>query len=651
MSGFEPIAGTIAFVALIDPGLRGFSWIYGKYKLGKSFGRDYHSLEILYRSEIVRFIQIRDQKIDLLGDSPLNDPKTRLKNAVHERLVLELEALEECEELVRKHDARHLEAEEREANKDDGSASDNQKGTLPLTVSSSASRASTNANRLTDSTVVSSTSSATTVAPSTTTTSRSRSGRSHFSTWKKRFSFHQSKKSGSTLTHISSPILATSIAEQEAQKELQRGRENIHAKSTFTERAMWAIGERERFIELVNKLKEHNDYFVSLLQIQLAIKRNESINESEPSPLLDPARRIAYRLRRLIQAIAAGEYQDHQQFQIMLYDDPFQLRSRLAKGSPISIGLRPSSSVFAFQLLNPSLENTESPAPQTMDNISVFFEVPSLDHPSQTADMPPRASDSITLSFDKLWDTLKVLEGRHPQPRSFCHAIGTLKEVGVASHGPIALLLDRTPYRLSKTLTQTLKDPAGSNMLRKKYLIFRARLAYVLAATFLQFLLAGQPLDYTSDSLYYYARPATTALSSDEMVSMLVAPYIQLENIGAATFPVSSTSVLTSAAETVTNDQIMVQRLGVVLYEVGTWKAITEPHQDWRARSSAARFGKLELVRCWPTVDYFNAVHACLEWMAGDLWNVEEQAIQLAAKVVTPLKRQLSTLPPEFQTG
>ena len=127
---FEPISGSIGAVALIDPALRGVSWIYGKYKLQKQFGEHYQALTVKYTAEVARFVIIRDQKIHVLEKSPLNEAETFLNEAIRARLVLEVKAFEECEKLMEEHDRRGREQENNEESDRHGgqSSSDNQAG-------------------------------------------------------------------------------------------------------------------------------------------------------------------------------------------------------------------------------------------------------------------------------------------------------------------------------------------------------------------------------------------------------------------------------------------------------------------------------------------------------------------------------------------
>lgn len=118
---FEPISGTIGAMALLDPALRGFSWTYGKYKLLKQFGDHYMAEAIKYRSEVARFVYIRDLKTDAFKNSPLNESETFFIAAFRDRLILAVETLEECEELVAKHDPGFLKGEPKDGDPTPGS--------------------------------------------------------------------------------------------------------------------------------------------------------------------------------------------------------------------------------------------------------------------------------------------------------------------------------------------------------------------------------------------------------------------------------------------------------------------------------------------------------------------------------------------------
>lgn len=115
-----------------------------------------------------------------------------------------------------------------------------------------------------------------------------------------------------------------------------------------------------------------------------------------------------------------------------------------------------------------------------------------------------------------------------------------------------------------------------------------------------------------------------------------VAPYYKLEAIGAAVHCQSSAGLLTTGAEPVSEYRLKVQKLGVVLYEVGVWKAVASMTEDCRSSFAAARSDKTVLLRYLP-VSYFNAVHACLDWTPQDSDESDGLAKGLSSKAVAPL--------------
>lgn len=123
-----------------------------------------------------------------------------------------------------------------------------------------------------------------------------------------------------------------------------------------------------------------------------------------------------------------------------------------------------------------------------------------------------------------------------------------------------------------------------------------------------------------------------------------VASYHQLKAIGAATHRQSSAGLLTTGAEPVSEDQIKVQKLGVLLHEVDIWNTAATEAEDWRARFAAAKSKKAELLACLP-VSSFNAVHECLDWTPRDFDDADGLAKWLGLKVVAPLKDALDRLP------
>ena len=215
-------------------------------------------------------------------------------------------------------------------------------------------------------------------------------------------------------------------------------------------------------------------------------------------------------------------------------------------------------------------------------------------------------------------------------------------------------------YVRSKTLQEALKDPVESHLRIVKFVLHRIRLAYVLAVSFLHFVLVGTPLDCHAGLLQYYSdhgsqkqsqgQSQNHPLQDHELAAQRIAPYYQLKAIGSAVHCQSSAGLLITVGEPVGEDQIKVQKLGVLLYEVGMWKTVATNAEDWRSRSAAARSEKSELLKCLPAY-CFNAVHACLDWTPQDFEDSDGLANWLNAMVVSPLRQALESLSKEFQLG
>ena len=94
-----------------------------------------------------------------------------------------------------------------------------------------------------------------------------------------------------------------------------------------------------------------------------------------------------------MEAVAETKDSNSISFNILLHDDPFELRARIAGNvhTDISMSLRPDPSMFALQLTEPR-DGGDEPQPQ---NIPVFLEVPTIisaDNPSLTPLIEPQVT-------------------------------------------------------------------------------------------------------------------------------------------------------------------------------------------------------------------------------------------------------------------
>jgi hypothetical protein len=436
---------------------------------------------------------------------------------------------------------------------------------------------------------------------------------------------------------------------------LERDVKQKQKESTFIERAQWVTGERERFLELLEELTGHNDYFVSILVLRTYVQRNEHRASSQHAVLPTQITSVASHLQQLIRSMGATEASNRIFFHMMLMDSPFELRLKIGGDMPASALLRQSSSMFAFKLLEKPFGDTTSETTHQNDIISLLFEVPSHDHSNEDLEQQIEAERPQIKNFATKFLPIGNPENEteDPESRPWWAAIGTIKSITSrpqrSEPNPIAVFHDRHVYIRSKTLLQSFVDPEESKIIGKTYLIYRIRLAFTLASSFMHFILAGYPMEYLSQSLFYYNDSTSQLEPFDTLVlaERSIYPYVQLRAIGAFPSSKSFSSLLSGSVESASKDQIMVQQLGVLLCEVGRWKPISSA-KDWRSRASAARIQKTDLIKC-VTVGYFNVVHSCLEFTPQDVWTNDAQVVWLNANVVQPLRHILNSLPPEFQ--
>lgn len=671
---FEPISGTVGGVALVDPVLRGFSWTYGKYKLLKQFSDHYTSETIKYRSEVARFGYIRDLKIDAFETRLLNESETFFLDTFRDRLILAMEALEECEKLVQKHDPSFLEGklgDPDHGNTDPGSA---QSGLSPGKEGENATPSPVS---VTDSTTspqsaVRGTNTEPSSAGITLSTTTSGFGRSQAksSSLRSLLSFRKGKNKLSQSATPSAAARQLDLAStdlKETQKALEQSRIQFRKESGLVERLKWVAEERSRFIYLNKEIRRHNDYFLSLVGHRAGQKSRGASLTPKNEAISARTRNIASHLKRLIQSLGATKHSNRVSFQMMLLESPFKLRSRMGDALPFEALLRPSSSMFPFKVVETVAQaNNKSVAP-VKAKTSVIFEVPSPKQTNEDLMQQVKARHKIE-SFAESFPPISDPNHESNYDNTWWSAIGNINDITISaqadnSNEPISVFLDRGFYIEAKSLLASFNDPAFSKLATNTHLIYRLHLAYILASSFTYFLLADCPLDYISESLVYYSEEISDKPNTQHLAETRLAPYIALRPIGAPnSTPKSFSSIISSTVDLVSKDQMLLHRLGVLLCEVGSWKPIVVGEatvaernlgshhlHDWQGLASEARILAVNLVRC-ATSGYQRVVNACLDFTPQEGETIQAVGEWLEENVVVPLSRELDGLGPEFRT-
>ncbi|RKK76157.1 hypothetical protein BFJ68_g18053 [Fusarium oxysporum] len=299
------------------------------------------------------------------------------------------------------------------------------------------------------------------------------------------------------------------------------------------ERLKWVMRDRESFLGHLKELKEHNDYFSSVIQLRPSHQQQDDpLVADRLTSTTKKLRNTGYHLRRLIQGLSSVRDSQAMVFEIMLYDDPFEFHTKLRKDEPALTSLRTSSSAFAMQLLQVPMESSAATIPQLTLNYPVFLEVPpETQLPSR--DPPSEALPSIETVGD-LQNQLQYVK-MAPVTEGYCRPTGSLSANDTDRQSSIRIFYDTTPYTRSKTLLEALNNPAEHALRKLKFLGFRARLANVIATSFVHHVIAGYPLEYESKQLHYYSTTPdrTTQTQATDLAAARINPYIQLRAIGA----------------------------------------------------------------------------------------------------------------------
>ncbi|KAJ6032647.1 hypothetical protein N7540_003379 [Penicillium herquei] len=639
----DPITGTLAFVALADPALRGVSWIYGKYRLGREFGEHYSALTVKYKSEVARFVWIRDLKVDALEVSPLNEEETCLRDALHRRFVLEVKAFEECEKLMQ--NFHEMDNQEERA----VSGSQSVATSVETTPAANATAAKSNdddasaaqrAGHTTDEATL-----LTPVGTSSTHQSRTSSSKFHLPKFLKR-------------NKQSHDLVNTSVSFGQVERAFPGAKEDCaaydecvrvqHQESNLKNRTAWVLKLRKRFIELLDQITEHNNYFVSVLVLKDARKPEQSQIFDEMGQVSQMTKTVSSHLERLFESLAATEQSDKIYFQMMLLNDPFELWSIINEELPKNSLLRPMSSIFAFHLLKAPFKSSTLEPDGENGVLSLLFEVPTVGKTNKTLNERVKTERPAIDSFAQPFPTGEK-DYAHSIP--VWTAIGNVSDIVSKAHShdrdePIAVFRDRTSYVPSKTLQQSFNAPHVTRIGEIQYLRYRLRLACIIASSFTHFAFSKYPLDFASKSLYYYDDSAMLSSPDGESMNQkIMCPFIQLR-VGAFPFTSTSSSVLSRSAETTNHDQVTVQKLGVLLCEVGRWKPVSAL-EDWSSVSAAAQIARSELTKNVP-LEYYNVVRSCLQFAPDESRSINALTSWLENNVVFPLRRTLENLSPDY---
>lgn len=407
-------------------------------------------------------------------------------------------------------------------------------------------------------------------------------------------------------------------------------------------RGEW-LADRNRFIELLQKLSGHRQYFSSVILMRGYSGKSGAVTqdgievpESDSKDRInipDADRKVGNHLKRLIQTLAAIGDAENVAVDMLVHHDPFALYKHLARMLEVRGKIEPRTA-FGIQLrqIKPSATGQSW---DTCASLAFFCEI--IDGPEEGADY--FAANTTINSFDELKARFPELPTELSR-RRICQSVGRLCDPpGVSRFGGVEVIHDLSRFHLPKSLAEALKDEDEDELRSLNHSGFRMRLGLVLASTLLHSILAGYPFEYLSEKLRYHSVKSAGAQS---LAERRIGPYIPIEAIGISNLPKSSAEILSSAMQS--PEEILFHKLGLLLYEIGCWRPVDSVDQSWKSRCSLAQEKTTELDR-YTTVAYRNVVSKCINRTITETSTIEDQVAWLFSEVLQPLKASIAGLP------
>lgn len=399
-------------------------------------------------------------------------------------------------------------------------------------------------------------------------------------------------------------------------------------------RVAWVANSRSDFIALLDELKEHANFFNSMI---LLSQSKQTVLESQEADELrtkvDRYRNIGNCLRMLLQSLPKLTGSEEAVFQLMLHDNPFLLQSNFRTSSKLP-SLRLGSVAFYTRLSTPkSTWDGAVPvgSPEQRDSSSRYL-VFDVQQTSASPSLPIGTIATTELSsISHLLDE-PVEAAQRP---TWARELGHIKAPVTAS-GFISALSDSTIHAAETTLADSLKDEREKQFFQlASQASFRARLALVLTCSLIYAHIAEGARDLTAQELTYYSTQPSNVRASDLRRSR-INPFVLLQSVGLQTTRVSSHEALTSAARDHDDETTsMIRSLGVLLYEIGSWTVSVGATVSERANFVKPKHGALAGDI---SVRYCDAITSCLGARKEDLGNLESWMVE---NVAEPLHRVL----------
>ncbi|KAH8668958.1 hypothetical protein BX600DRAFT_435470 [Xylariales sp. PMI_506] len=397
-------------------------------------------------------------------------------------------------------------------------------------------------------------------------------------------------------------------------------------------KALWAR-QRPRFLELLEQLNRHVLFFSSQIKPKQSGSGVARLLEAPQRQLyihrqINRYRDAGARLKALIESLRKLELADKVAFELMLHCDPLVLASDFRAISPICEKHMPYGSAAFYFRLAPETNDAAGdrplkPGPSRSSPQSVFeaqffvFGVP------ESAGSAEKQSGGIRHIGQLFQSTPQIPVGR-PDWAGY--------RGGLSDH--IQVLSDSTAHMAKRSLVACLADYEEQRILRKaSYASMRTDLALRVAIALFYNLRVDGWQDLHAQDFHFY-----TALNrkkqEPEYKNSRIMPYIALSTLGSTAVAPSSSDALSGATGEL--EVMMLQNLGILIYEIGAWSRVTG--RGLAERVSKVKKDKEHLVANI-SATYRDVIDACFRYRKED--SVADWMIR---NVLIPLKEVSESL-------
>jgi hypothetical protein len=397
------------------------------------------------------------------------------------------------------------------------------------------------------------------------------------------------------------------------------------AQVASTAKTRWAE-KRTSFTKLLEQLNHHVLFFSDQIKPKQSRSGIARLLEAPQQQIKMHRQMNRYRdagdtMKWLIESIRKVERADQLTFQLMLHSDPFELQSDLRGISPACEEYLDHGGAAFYLRLVPDADFAAHMAEQWAMPRRVLAEAKYFVFSVSSA-----ASEVL----DKFYNVEAIFSRRETPVGRPDWAVmrGDVDKEAFDLEKTIRVISDSTTHMVGRSLVSCLADREEQRILRKaSYAGMRAELAFRVASSLFYNLYVDGLHDLHAQDLYFYTALNRKKQEPEYKISRL-APFVALSSLGSTAAAPSSSDALSGA----TNDleAMMIQNLGILIYEIGAWNRVT-------GRGLAERVSKVKkdkerlLASISPT--YGDVIDACFRYQKdGD---VDEWILR---NVLIPLK-------------